>query len=156
SPASVQSTSFSSPKTEPKVPAPPIVTRKKDANQQPSMPTGPIDTAPVLPTSYFSPQNQVLADPCELLFHQGQYHLFYVQHAATAPAKRGWGHAISNNLATWVEQPSPFPSDLDGGLDVGSVVVDLENSSKFGTGKQVPWVAIYTNVYSVATGANNS
>jgi Glycosyl hydrolases family 32 N-terminal domain len=151
-PALVKSVSPASPNAE----ARPPVARKKVLDLPPSVPTKPIATAPVAPASYFSPQNQVLADPCELLFHQGHYHLFYVQHAAAAPAKRGWGHAVSTDLATWLEQPAPFPAELEGALDVGSVVVDLENSSKFATGQQAPWVAIYTNVYSAATGATKS
>jgi levanase/fructan beta-fructosidase len=55
-----------------------------------------------------------------------------------------WGHAISTDMVEWKEQPiALYPDDL-GYIFSGSAVVDLKNTSGFGTGGQVPIIAMFT------------
>src|SRR4029453_16328391 len=76
------------------------------------------------PVFHFVPKSAVLDELCELLSLNGQYHLFYVQHAPASPAKRAWGHAVTRALWNWQEEPEPFAADAGGALDAGSVVLD--------------------------------
>jgi len=55
-----------------------------------------------------------------------------------------WGHATSPDLLHWTEQPVALYPDTFGYIFSGSVVVDEDNSSGFGSKKEKPLVAVFT------------
>lgn len=85
------------------------------------------------PQFHFSPRSGWIGDPNGLFSHRGIYHLFW------------WGHAESADLVHWRELPYPMTGD-DGSFKYfsGSVVMDYQNSSGLGDGKNPPMVAVYT------------
>ena len=76
---------------------------------------------PYRPQYHFSPAQGWIGDPDGLIRYQNTYHLFW------------WGHAISDDLVHWKELPTPMRGD-DGSFAYfsGSVVVDCQNTSRFG------------------------
>ena len=95
------------------------------------------------PQFHFSPQNNWKNDPHGLIYHDGEYHLFY-QHNAKEPiwGPMSWGHAVSDDLVTWRHIPIAIPPDEIGGIWTGSVVYDRENT--FGLLPNGGLVAIYS------------
>ena len=84
-------------------------------------------------------------DPNGLIYYEGEYHLFY-QHN---PYEREWenmtwGHAVSRDLLHWQELTPALHPDHLGTMFSGSVVIDYENTSGFGTKKNPAMVAFYT------------
>jgi fructan beta-fructosidase len=55
-----------------------------------------------------------------------------------------WGHATSTDLYHWQEQPVAIACTPTSGIFSGSAVVDINNTSGFGTADNPPIVAIYT------------
>ncbi len=55
-----------------------------------------------------------------------------------------WGHATSTDLYHWQEQPVAIACTPTSGIFSGSAVVDINNTSGFGTTDNPPIVAIYT------------
>lgn len=55
-----------------------------------------------------------------------------------------WGHATSADLYNWQEQPVAIACTPTSGIFSGSAVVDINNTSGFGTTDNPPIVAIYT------------
>ena len=98
------------------------------------------------PQIHFSPKENWMNDPNGMFYYKGKYHLYF-QHNPNANVwgPMHWGHAISEDLVSWEQQPiALFPDDL-GTIFSGSAVVDLENTSGFGTKENPPIVAVYTN-----------
>ena len=109
------------------------------------------------PYLHFSPERNWMNDPNGLVYHEGTWHLFF-QHnpSGTRWGNMSWGHATSNDLVHWEEQPLAIPQTFDeNGVAIedifsGSVVVDETNSSGFGTAEDPPMVAVYTSAYTPA------
>lgn len=99
------------------------------------------------PNFHFSPKKGWMNDPNGLFYLNGTYHLFF-QHTPfqSVPdfAKMHWGHAISKDLVKWEELTPAIAYDEKGAIFSGSAVVDKDNTSGFGDGKNVPVVAIFT------------
>jgi fructan beta-fructosidase len=91
-------------------------------------------------------------DPNGMVYHKGVYQLYY-QHNPTGNTwgNKSWGHATSPDLAHWKEQPLAISTDEEEDVFSGSVVVDKDNSSGFGTAENPPMVAIYTSAYKDAS-----
>lgn len=100
------------------------------------------------PAVHFSPEKNWMNDPNGMVFHNGVYHLYY-QHnpSGNTWGNMSWGHATSTDLVHWKEQPLAISTDDQEDVFSGSVVVDKDNSSGFGTAENPPLVAIYTSAY---------
>ncbi|MFI7067517.1 GH32 C-terminal domain-containing protein [Kribbella sp. NPDC050124] len=94
------------------------------------------------PRIHFAPERNWINDPNGLVWHDGEYHLFYQYNpAGTDHANLAWGHAVSPDLLTWEELPVAIPATDREQVFSGSVVIDHENTAGFGAGTMV---AIYT------------
>jgi fructan beta-fructosidase len=97
---------------------------------------------------HFTPAQNWQNDPNGLFYFGGQYHLYF-QHNPFGDqwGNMSWGHAVSHDLLTWQELPVAIPSGDTDWIFSGSIVVDENNTSGFGSGLdgQPPFVAIYTD-----------
>lgn len=97
------------------------------------------------PQIHFSPAKNWMNDPNGLVYHNGEYHLFY-QHYPEKPfwGPMHWGHAVSRDLVHWEHLPIALYPDSLGYIFSGSAVADLENTSGLGTDDNPPLVAFFT------------
>lgn len=109
------------------------------------------------PQLSYSPARNWMNDPNGLLYHDGEYHMFYQYNPnGDLWGDMSWGHAVSRDLVHWTELPVALQveKDAQGALTQsfysGSAVVDHGNSSGLGSNGQAPMVAIYTSVYAEA------
>jgi levanase len=113
------------------------------------------DTASPRPAIHWTSAENWLNDPNGLVLHDGTYHLYF-QHNPYGDrwGNMSWGHTTSTDLAHWTEQPLAIEQTFDDrGVAIedifsGSVVVDHENTSGFGTADNPPLVAAYTSAYT--------
>lgn len=105
------------------------------------------------PLLSYSPQRNWMNDPNGLLYHDGEYHLFYQYNPnGSTWGDMSWGHAVSADLLHWTELPLALPVEKDakGGITQmffsGSVVVDHANASGLGQPGKPAMVALYTAV----------
>ncbi len=98
------------------------------------------------PQVHFSPNANWINDPNGMVYYEGVYHLFFQYYPdSTIWGPMHWGHATSNDLVQWKEQPIALYPDSLGYIFSGSAVVDFENTSGFGKNGQIPLVAIFTH-----------
>ncbi|WP_276165470.1 glycoside hydrolase family 32 protein [Zobellia alginiliquefaciens] len=124
---------------------------KEQANKQDKEPkisnTQNQETEEVLyrPNYHFTPDVGWMNDPNGMFYYNGYYHLYY-QHYPDGNkwGPMHWGHATSNDMIKWKEQPIALFPDEKGYIFSGSAVVDIENTSGFGTDGKVPIIAIFT------------
>jgi fructan beta-fructosidase len=94
------------------------------------------------PQFHYSPPNMWMNDPNGMIYHEGEYHLFYQYDPySTQPGPMHWGHAVSRDLVHWETLPIALYPDSNGAIWSGSVVIDTENTSGFGANAMV---AIFT------------
>jgi len=111
---------------------------------------------PYLPTNYdepyrgqyhFSQQSGWMNDINGVWFDNGVYNLTCQAwpYSLNGDAK-SWGHATSTDMMHWTQQPNAFDPGVNAPGDCwsGSAVVDVNNTSGFGTLQNPPIVAIYT------------
>lgn len=82
---------------------------------------------PERPEFHFTPAKGWINDPYGLVYRNGLYHLFfqYVPDSITWAPNVHWGHAISLDMVSWVEQPFVIaPDEDDDGIWSGSIAVD--------------------------------
>lgn len=110
------------------------------------------------PYYHFSPQYGWTNDPNGMVYHNGEYHLFY-QHNPYGSmwGNMNWGHAVSKDLKKWEHLPVAISPDSIGAIFSGSAVIDKENTAGFGKNAMV---AIYTaagksQVQSIAYSLDN-
>ena len=100
------------------------------------------------PALHYTARNTWLNDPNGLIYHQGLYHLYYQNNPfGNTWGNMSWGHATSENLTDWTEQPVAIACDEQEDIFSGSIVFDSQNSSGLGTETAPPLVAIYTSAY---------
>lgn len=97
------------------------------------------------PQFHFSPKEKWMNDPNGLVYNEGVYHLFYQYYPEDIIwGPMHWGHAISEDLMTWKHKPIALYPDEYGYIFSGSTVLDVTNTSGFGTEENPPLVAIFT------------
>jgi sucrose-6-phosphate hydrolase SacC (GH32 family) len=97
------------------------------------------------PGFHFTAEKNWLNDPNGLVWHDGEYHLFYQYNpSGDTWGHMSWGHAVSRDLLDWEHLPVAIP-EKDGIMAFsGSAVVDHANTSGFGSKENPAMVAIYT------------
>ena len=97
------------------------------------------------PRFHFTPNQGWMNDPNGMIHLNGQYHLFFQHYPdGTVWGPMHWGHATSNDLVQWKEQPIALYPDSIGMIFSGSAVLDKNNTSGLGRGGIAPLVAIFT------------
>lgn len=98
------------------------------------------------PAYHFTPAAQWMNDPNGLVFHDGVYHLFFQYHPHSSVwGPMHWGHATSQDLVHWQEQPVALAPDEHGMIFSGSAVVDVNNTAGLAPARASPLVAIFTH-----------
>jgi sucrose-6-phosphate hydrolase SacC (GH32 family) len=94
------------------------------------------------PTYHYAPAANWLSDPNGLVWHQGEWHLFYQYNPQGEDwGHMSWGHAVSRDLARWEELPPALLEDDRFMIFSGSAVIDRANDSGFGSEAMI---AVYT------------
>lgn len=109
---------------------------------------------PFRPQLSFSPARNWMNDPNGLVYHDGEYHLFYQYNPnGDTWGDMSWGHAVSTDLLRWEELPLALPVEKNAEGEVtqmffsGSAVVDHANVSGLGEPGKPAMVALYTAVF---------
>ena len=100
---------------------------------------------PHRPQFHFTPATGWMNDPNGMVYHKGEYHLFYQHNPdSTVWGPMHWGHAVSKDLVHWEHLPIALFPDSLGTIFSGSAVVDHQNTSGLGTKENPAMVAIFT------------
>ena len=101
---------------------------------------------PYRPQFHFSPAVNWTNDPNGLVYHDGEWHIFYQYNPfGDLWGHMSWGHAVSEDLFHWKHLPVALPEEGEVMVFSGSAVVDRLNSTGFGRDGKAPMVAIYTS-----------
>ena len=94
---------------------------------------------------HFSPQIGWTNDPNGMVWHEGEWHLFFQYNPlGTRWGNMSWGHAVSKDLTKWKQLPTVMYPDSLGAIYSGSAVIDKNNTAGFGKDAMI---AIYTSSY---------
>jgi levanase/fructan beta-fructosidase len=97
------------------------------------------------PNFHFTPKANWMNDPNGMFYLNGIYHLYFQYYPNdNVWGPMHWGHATSKDLVIWEEQPIAIYPDSLGYIFSGSAVVDINNTSGFGSEGKPPVVAIFT------------
>lgn len=98
------------------------------------------------PQFHFTAKKGWLNDPNGLVYHDGEYHLFFQHNPMDIQwGNMTWGHAISDDLIHWKQHPNAIEPYGDGTIFSGSAVADRSNSSGLGLAENPPIVAFFTH-----------
>jgi fructan beta-fructosidase len=109
------------------------------------------------PQLHYSNRRGILNDVNGLVYHDGQYNLYYQHNPygwsfsySADGAQRNWGHAVSTDMVHWQELPDAiYPHSYGDYVWSGSAVIDTSNTGGFKTGTNDVIVASY---YSLLRG----
>jgi fructan beta-fructosidase len=108
------------------------------------------------PAFHFTPPNGWMNDPNGLIYHNGEYHLFYQYYPDdTVWGPMHWAHAVSSDLVHWENLPIALYPDEKGYIFSGSAVFDEHNTSGLGPPETSPLIAIFT-YHDPIRGAENT
>ncbi len=97
------------------------------------------------PNFHFTPKTGWMNDPNGMFFYKGMYHLYFQYYPDdTVWGPMHWGHATSKDMITWKEEKIALYPDEKGYIFSGSAVVDVNNTSGFGSANNPPIVAMFT------------
>lgn len=97
------------------------------------------------PQYHFSTARGWINDPNGLVYHDGEFHLFYQYNPAGVEwGNLNWGHAVSRDLIHWQELPIALRIGPEGEMYSGSAIVDYDNVSGLGQNGMAPMLAYYT------------
>lgn len=86
-------------------------------------------------------------DPNGLVAHAGRYHLFYQYNPyGVTHGNMSWGHASSPDLYSWEHHPVAIPCTEAEEIYSGSVVVDDNAVSGYGSAESPALLAFYTSL----------
>ncbi|MEH0544985.1 GH32 C-terminal domain-containing protein [Streptomyces sp. B21-105] len=98
------------------------------------------------PQFHFTPAQNWMNDPNGLIYYKGRYHLFFQYNpSGNSWGDISWGHAVSTDLVHWKQLPVALPQDDQEMVFSGSVILDRNNTTGFGTRNNPPLVAVYTS-----------
>jgi len=103
------------------------------------------------PQVHFSAQRGWLNDPNGLLYHNGEYHLYFQHNPYGWPwGNMHWGHAVSTDLLHWKQlndaiYPVVKPGVVNDAAFSGSAVIDPTNTAGFRKTGVDPIIAFYTS-----------
>lgn len=107
------------------------------------------DREPFRPAIHYTATRNWLNDPNGLVHYKGLYHLFYQYNPdGNVWGNMSWGHASSPDLSSWTEHPLAIAGDFQEDIYSGSIVVDWDNTSGFGSTLTPPLVAVYTSAFT--------
>ncbi|WP_342773040.1 glycoside hydrolase family 32 protein [Flavobacterium cellulosilyticum] len=97
------------------------------------------------PNFHFTPKTGWMNDPNGMFFYKGLYHLYFQYYPDdTVWGPMHWGHATSTDMITWNEEKIALYPDEMGYIFSGSAVVDVNNTSGFGSLENPPIIAMFT------------
>ena len=100
---------------------------------------------PFRPSIHFTPEIYWTNDPNGMVYHDGEYHLFYQHNPHGIDwGHMSWGHAVSSDMFHWRHLPIALHDEHGIMAFSGSAVFDEKNTSDFGQNGQGALVAIYT------------
>ena len=102
---------------------------------------------PLRPQVHYTPITGQIADATGLILYKGTYHLFYMydEWSRARRHNKSWGHAVSNDLVYWEQQPQIMNTRLDNAPGSGSGIVDWNNNLGLQSGVEKTLVIFYTD-----------